>query len=142
MESLEEAKRTMQSGVSVWIAPEGTRSPDGNLLPFKKGAFALAFEAGVPVVPLAIHGGPEILPKGDWRVQGGAYRITMGTPLESSAFPDAETLREAAEAGRPVALGATRAPNGAPRARLRARRRDRSGGTGSTRRWRARTARS
>ncbi|WP_257305348.1 lysophospholipid acyltransferase family protein [Geothrix campi] len=96
--SLEEAAVRIRAGQSIMAFPEGTRSQDGRPQTFKKGAFALAFEAGVPVVPLAIHGGPEILPKGDWRVQGGAYRITMGTPLESSAFVDAEALREAAEA--------------------------------------------
>ncbi len=98
LRGLEKAADRIRAGQSIVAFPEGTRSSDGRLLPFKKGAFALAFEAGVPVVPFAIHGGPEILPKGDWRVTGGPYRITVGTPLESSAFPDAEALRKAAEA--------------------------------------------
>jgi 1-acyl-sn-glycerol-3-phosphate acyltransferase len=97
MASLEEAAIRIRTGQTIVAFPEGTRSHDGRLLPFKKGAFALAFEAGVPVVPFAIHGGPDILPTGAWRVRGGAYRITIGAPLESHAFPDAEALREAAE---------------------------------------------
>jgi 1-acyl-sn-glycerol-3-phosphate acyltransferase len=75
------------------------------LLPFKKGAFFLAHEAGVPVVPFAIHGGLEILPKGTWRVQGGPYRITVGAPLEPADFAQAEALRGAAEAAVQGLLG-------------------------------------
>ncbi len=96
--SLRDAARRLHEGQSLAAFPEGTRSPDGSLLPFKKGVFALAFKAGVPVVPLAIHGGLEVLPRGTWRVRGGPYRIRVGAPLEAAAFPDAEALREAAEA--------------------------------------------
>ncbi len=96
--SLADAARRIHDGQSLAAFPEGTRSRDGGLLPFKKGVFALAFEAGVPVVPLAIHGGREILPRGTWRVGGGDYRITVGEPLASSAFQDPEALRAAAEA--------------------------------------------
>ena len=98
LRSLADAAARIRGGQSLAAFPEGTRSGDGRLLPFKKGIFALAFEAGVPVVPLAIQGGREILPRGTWRVRGGAYRILVGTPLESSAFPNAEALRTAAEA--------------------------------------------
>ena len=98
LRSLGNAADRIQAGQSVVAFPEGTRSGDGHLLSFKKGAFSLAFEAGVPVVPFAIHGGHAILPKGTWRVQGGLYRITVGAPLASSAFPDGEALRKAAEA--------------------------------------------
>jgi 1-acyl-sn-glycerol-3-phosphate acyltransferase len=97
LRSLAAAARRIHDGQSLAAFPEGTRSATGELLPFKKGVFALAFEAGVPVVPLAIHGGREILPRGTWRVRGGTYRITVGTPLETGNFPDAEALRQAAE---------------------------------------------
>lgn len=96
--SLTDAAARVRGGQSLAAFPEGTRSATGGVLPFKKGVFALAFEAGVPVVPLAIHGGREILPRGTWRVKGGSYRITVGTPLESTGFADAEALRAAAEA--------------------------------------------
>lgn len=95
--SLNEAATRIAAGQAIVAFPEGTRSRDGRLLPFKKGAFALAYEAGVPVVPFAIHGGPAILPKGTWRVAGGPYRITVGRPMDSSAYADFEALRTAAE---------------------------------------------
>ena len=96
-QSLERAAERIRGGQSIVAFPEGTRSVDGRLLPFKKGAFALAYEAGVPIVPFAILGGPGILPRGTWRVQGGPYRITVGTPIESADHPDMERLRNAAE---------------------------------------------
>jgi 1-acyl-sn-glycerol-3-phosphate acyltransferase len=105
IESLKGAADRIRGGQSIAAFPEGTRSRDGQLLPFKKGAFVLAFEAGVPVVPFAIHGGPGILPRGTWRVQGGTYRIIMGEPLESSTFLDADELRLAAEAAVRALLG-------------------------------------
>jgi len=98
MASLQRAAMRIRSGQSIVAFPEGTRSPDGQVLPFKKGAFTLAFEADACVVPFAIHGGSEILPKGAWRVKGGPFRITLGMPLEPASFPDAEALRKAAEA--------------------------------------------
>jgi 1-acyl-sn-glycerol-3-phosphate acyltransferase len=97
VDSLERAARRIRGGQSIVAFPEGTRSLDGQLLPFKKGAFALAFQAGVPVVPFYIHGGTQILPKGTWRVEGGPYRVTMGAPLEPTDYPDIDALRKAAE---------------------------------------------
>ncbi|HEX7553625.1 MAG TPA: lysophospholipid acyltransferase family protein, partial [Geothrix sp.] len=96
--SLKQAARRIRAGQSIVAFPEGTRSRDGHLLPFKKGSFLLALEAGVPVVPFAIQGGPEILPKGTWRVQGGPYLIRVGAPLEPGDYANPEALRMAAEA--------------------------------------------
>lgn len=95
--SLVRAAERIREGQSIVAFPEGTRSLDGHLLPFKMGAFALAFEAGVPVIPFAIQGGPDILPKGTWRVRRGLYHVRVGTPLEAKAFPNAAALRQAAE---------------------------------------------
>jgi 1-acyl-sn-glycerol-3-phosphate acyltransferase len=96
--SLKQAARRIRAGQSIVAFPEGTRSRDGHLLPFKKGPFLLAREAGVPVVPFAIQGGLEILPKGTWRVQGGPYLIRVGALLEPGEFANPEALRMAAEA--------------------------------------------
>lgn len=96
--SLKKAALRIRAGQSIVAFPEGTRSRDGRLLPFKKGPFLLAMEAGVPLVPFAIHGGAEILPKGTWRVQGGTYRIRIGVPLEPGDFANPEALRKASEA--------------------------------------------
>jgi len=95
--SLTRAAERIRDGQSIVAFPEGTRSRDGRLLPFKKGPFSLAFEAGVPVVPFAIQGGAEILPKGTWRVRGGPYRLVMGTPLDPGTFASPAALREAAD---------------------------------------------
>jgi 1-acyl-sn-glycerol-3-phosphate acyltransferase len=95
--SLADAAQRVRDGQSVAAFPEGTRSREDELLPFKKGPFALAFEARVPVVPLAIRGGARILPPGSWRVSGGAYEIRVGAPLDPAAFDSADALRGAAE---------------------------------------------
>ena len=95
--SLKLAIHRVHDGQSIVAFPEGTRTRDGALLPFKKGPFVLAFEAGVAVVPVAIHGGRGILPAGQWRVAGGPYRMTLGQPLMPGDFPHPEALRSAAE---------------------------------------------
>jgi 1-acyl-sn-glycerol-3-phosphate acyltransferase len=62
IQSLEQARQIMESGVPVWMAPEGTRSLDGNLLPFKKGGFYLASEMGADIVPVGLSGTRDALP--------------------------------------------------------------------------------
>ncbi|PLY05467.1 MAG: 1-acyl-sn-glycerol-3-phosphate acyltransferase [Desulfuromonas sp.] len=81
--SMRSAAERIAAGTSVIIFPEGTRSEDGNLLPFKKGGFSLAQQAGVPIVPLAINGSRGINPKGSLRVFGGHIEITIFPPLAS-----------------------------------------------------------
>jgi 1-acyl-sn-glycerol-3-phosphate acyltransferase len=63
-EMFRECKKTLERGLPVMIFPEGTRSQDGALLPFKEGAFRLAIEAGVPVLPIALAGTRNCRPKG------------------------------------------------------------------------------
>jgi 1-acyl-sn-glycerol-3-phosphate acyltransferase len=96
--SIVKAVARIRAGQSIVAFPEGTRSRDGRLLPFKKGLFHLALEAGVSVVPFAIHGGVEILPKGTWRAVGGPYRVTVGAPLDPADHASVGALREAAQA--------------------------------------------
>ncbi len=96
--SLDLAADRIRAGQSIMTFPEGTRSPDGGLLPFKKGTFHLALAAGVPILPLAIHGGLEVLPRGAWRVRGAPYRVTVGQPLQPGDFPEAEAFLLATEA--------------------------------------------
>jgi 1-acyl-sn-glycerol-3-phosphate acyltransferase len=63
-EALARAREYLARGMSVMLFPEGTRSKTGKLLPFKSGAFRLAAEAGVPVLPVAVHGTARGMPKG------------------------------------------------------------------------------
>lgn len=68
-------------GGVVILFPEGTRSPDGDLLPFKKGAFVLALKLGVPVIPVGIVGSRDVMPKGSWRIKPGRVRLEIGAPI-------------------------------------------------------------
>lgn len=70
VKSLDLAAQRIAAGTSVIIFPEGTRSADGKLLPFKSGTMVLAIKAGVPVVPMAITGTHAILPKGKLLARG------------------------------------------------------------------------
>lgn len=86
---LREAARRVREGTNVLVFPEGTRSPDGRLLPFKKGVFHLAIEAGVPIVPIRVLGSERISPKGSLRLGGGDVEVVIG-----AAIPAAGLTRE------------------------------------------------
>jgi 1-acyl-sn-glycerol-3-phosphate acyltransferase len=81
MESLRRAAEKIARGISILIFPEGTRSPDGVILGFKKGPFVLALMAQVPIVPVAIEGSRQVLPKGSARIRPGTIRIRLGEPI-------------------------------------------------------------
>lgn len=81
MRSLTAAAKRIRDGVSVIIFPEGTRSPDGTLQPFKKGALLLAAKAGVPIVPMAIHGSHQVQPKGRLRINPTPLLLTIMPPI-------------------------------------------------------------
>ncbi|MFH1019294.1 MAG: lysophospholipid acyltransferase family protein [Pseudomonadota bacterium] len=86
LKSLDEAARRIADGTSVIIFPEGTRSPDGRLGQFKAGTMVLAIKAGVPVVPVAIVGTHQILPKGRLLVKPGRVEIRVGAPIATSDY--------------------------------------------------------
>jgi 1-acyl-sn-glycerol-3-phosphate acyltransferase len=89
---LHAAAMKVRGGRNVVIFPEGTRTLTGALLPFKKGGFNLALDAGVPIVPVATVGGFRILPKGGRRVRPGLYEVRFGAPVDPVAFPDRDAL--------------------------------------------------
>jgi 1-acyl-sn-glycerol-3-phosphate acyltransferase len=79
--SLEEAVEKIRHGASVLMYAEGTRTLDGRLQPFKRGAFNLALKAGIPVVPLTVNGSYSILPKHSVRVRPGDVELVLDTPI-------------------------------------------------------------
>lgn len=90
LQSLEEAKSRLVNGVSVVIFPEGTRSKTGEVGQFKRGAFQIAFDMGLPVVPISLSGLYDVLPKGKWLVHPGRnVSMTIGKPIDLSIYaPD------------------------------------------------------
>jgi 1-acyl-sn-glycerol-3-phosphate acyltransferase len=92
IESVHAAAKVLRRGLNMVIFPEGTRSTDGRLLPFKKGPFHLAVEAGVPVVPVTLLGTYECWPKGQFASRGGTTTVVFHPPIEPLAFGDRETL--------------------------------------------------
>lgn len=82
-EAVDKSVQALQRGASVLAAPEGTRSRDGVLAPFKKGVFVMAIRAQVPVVPVAINGARHALPKGAWRIQPCTVSVTIGEPVQT-----------------------------------------------------------
>lgn len=85
MKSIDDAVAKIRGGASVILFAEGTRTSDGSLQPFKRGPFNLAVRAGVPVVPVAITGSYDVLPRHSWRIRPGTIRITLSEPLEAPA---------------------------------------------------------
>lgn len=87
--SLDAAVERMRAGVATFVVfPEGTRSVDGTMGPYRHGTFSLARRAGIPVVPFALDGTGRVLPKGAWGTQPGKVRLRLGPPIEAAASAD------------------------------------------------------
>jgi 1-acyl-sn-glycerol-3-phosphate acyltransferase len=85
-EAMERCRESLRRRVSVIFFPEGTRSVDGTMLPFKDGAFRLAIEAGVPILPLAVAGTGTALPKHDWRFNPARAVVEVLPPIETDGL--------------------------------------------------------
>lgn len=94
-QSVEAALSALAAGVHVTSFVEGTRSPDGRLLPFKKGPFFLAMESGAPVVPVTIRGTEKLMRKGSLKVYPGTVRVIFHAPIESRDYATREELMAA-----------------------------------------------
>jgi 1-acyl-sn-glycerol-3-phosphate acyltransferase len=88
--SVAAAKEALAAGLNITVFPEGTRSPDGKLLPFKKGAFFLAAETGAPMVPVALFGTAAMMPKGKLTIVPGEAVVKF----LPAVFPGEYTSRE------------------------------------------------
>lgn len=81
IKSLIDAAEKIKSGASVVIFPEGTRSRDGKLQPFKAGGIQVALRSGCPIVPVAIAGSYEVLPRDRIWIRPGHIRVAVGAPI-------------------------------------------------------------
>lgn len=89
------ARRYLRQKVSVMFFPEGTRSPDGRLYAFNDGAFRLAIQTQVPVLPLVIDGSQDALPRGGWRFGAANVRVRVLRPVSTAGLKpkDADALK-------------------------------------------------
>ena len=108
MQSIRRAGEVMRHGINMTIYPEGTRSPDGRLLPFKKGPFHLAAETGFPIVPVTILGTEEMMPKGSNIAKSGTATLVFHSPIDPKQFSTREKLMEAVRQAINSALPAER----------------------------------
>jgi 1-acyl-sn-glycerol-3-phosphate acyltransferase len=93
--SVAEAQRVLAKGVHITTFVEGTRSPDGRMLPFKKGPFFLAMAAGAPCIPVSIYGTEALLPKGSQRIHPGVAHVIFHEPIEPADFATRDELMSA-----------------------------------------------
>ncbi len=91
VEALKPVVKTLHDGLSIAIAPEGTRSAGDKLGPFKKGPFHIAMQAEVPIVPIVIHNATDVLPKGGFFVRPTTVHVDVLPPI-STADWKAETI--------------------------------------------------
>ncbi|MGC0774697.1 MAG: lysophospholipid acyltransferase family protein [Candidatus Acidiferrum sp.] len=94
--SVEKAAEAMRAGQSFLIYPEGTRSPDGRLQQFKKGAVALAIKAGVPIVPVLCSGAQRVMAKRSMVIRPGEILVEFLEPIDASMYTweERDALRE------------------------------------------------
>lgn len=102
--SLGKASEVMKAGLHMTIFPEGTRSTDGRLLPFKKGPFHLALDTGISIVPVTVLGSLPMMPKGRVRIQPGTARVVFHAPIDPAQIKDRDQLIEAVRASIASAL--------------------------------------
>lgn len=95
IESVGAARRILEKGLHVTVFVEGTRSPDGRMLPFKNGPFYLAMETAAPCIPISIHGTESIMAKGSLRIKPGVVQITFHPPLYPGNFATRQELMDA-----------------------------------------------
>ncbi len=96
IKAIEAGTQALKRGHSFLIFPEGTRSPDGRLQAFKKGAFIMAMKAGAPIAPISISGSARVMPKGKFEIRPGVVRVTVHDPVptEGCMPDDRETIME------------------------------------------------
>jgi 1-acyl-sn-glycerol-3-phosphate acyltransferase len=116
--SMTRAASRIRSGLSVLVFAEGTRSRDGHLLPFKKGAFVLALQAGVPVQPVLVHRSRDVLPRGALFPRRGTIEVVFLEPVftDGMTFEDRQQLLTVVTDRMQAAQGSMSLPGAVPAA--------------------------
>jgi len=96
--SAAEAARALAKELNITMFVEGTRSPDGRMLPFKKGPFHMAMETGAPCVPVSIYGTETLMAKGSFGIRPGKVRIVFHAPLAPANYATREEMMAAMRA--------------------------------------------
>ncbi|HKK91060.1 MAG TPA: lysophospholipid acyltransferase family protein [Desulfobacteraceae bacterium] len=86
VESINRAGKSIRNGTSIFFFPEGTRSETGDIAPFKKGAFKLAFALNLPILPVTINGTNRILPKNGFSVLPGKAELIIHQPIDTAGY--------------------------------------------------------
>jgi len=86
LQSIENAKKTLSGKACVLFFAEGTRSRDGKVMPFKKGAFRFAHEANLPILPLTIKNSYQVLPSGTFDLTPGTVDVVVHRPIHMSDY--------------------------------------------------------
>jgi 1-acyl-sn-glycerol-3-phosphate acyltransferase len=96
--SVHAAQQVLEKGIHITTFVEGTRSPDGRLLPFKKGPFYLAMQTGAPCIPVSIFGTETMMAKGSLRIRPGTAHVVFHAPVYPKDYASREELLEAVRA--------------------------------------------
>jgi 1-acyl-sn-glycerol-3-phosphate acyltransferase len=114
--SVEKATEALRSGQSFLIYPEGTRSPDGRLQNFKKGAVVMAINSGVPIVPMACSGAQHVMEKRSLVMHPGEILVEFLAPIDASKFTmeERDTLNEKVHDAMAAGLPPDQRPIGFP----------------------------
>lgn len=91
-EALRRAVVTLRGGISMLIFPEGTRNPGRRLLPFRPGPFQIAIAAGVPVVPVTVHGARRLMPRGASYLRPGRLTLVFHPPVSTTGMVEGDRL--------------------------------------------------
>jgi 1-acyl-sn-glycerol-3-phosphate acyltransferase len=116
IESLDKAIDALRAGQSFLIYPEGTRSPDGRLQDFKKGAVVMAIKAGVPIVPIACSGAHRVMEKRSLVIHPGEILVEFLEPIDASAcsFEERDALNQRVHDAMAAGLPLDQRPSGFP----------------------------
>jgi len=91
MKSLTRAKELMENGVLIWLAPEGTRSPNGKMQPLRKGGFLLARQTDAVIIPIGLRGTETVMPPSGFKINSGKHlSVHVGTPIDTALLSRSE----------------------------------------------------